>query len=597
MASVFHLLGGYVRELFYMPDWIHQTSRETLRADALAGLTGATVVLPQGIAFAAIAGLPPEFGFYTAMVTPVVAAIFGSSWHAVSGPTTAISALVFGTVANGLEPFSPEFIQTTIALTLLVGIIQLVLGLARLGVLIDFVSHSVMTGFVTGAALLIALSQLTYIIGVDLPRPSHFLEFLAILQERLATLSWDSLTIAGVALTTGIGLRLWNPAWPNYLLALAAGTVVGLLLTQTGSEVSTIGAVKEITLQPKAPTPPQGFLQDYGSAAFAIALVGLLEALSVSRAIALRSGQPIDGNREILGQGASNIVGSLFQCYPGSASFTRSGLNYESGARTPLSAIFSAGFLFLILQFVAPVFAFVPEAAMGGIILLVAWRLVNFSEIRHIATHSLSEASIALTTFLATLFVDLEFSVYIGVFLSFLFFIRNAARPLITVGAPDQDSPTRMFRAVENQPLRECPQILIARIDGTLFFGSVEEVRRRFRALERTRPEQKHMLFIVKGVGEIDMPGADLLIAEAKRRHNRGGSFHLMTRTPKTIRKLARFKVMRELTKRHIHLSKYDAIKEIVPLLDPKICETCTARIFHECAGQLGRTNSELINK
>lgn len=581
-------LGIYLRELFYTPDWLHRVSRQTLRADLLAGLTGASVVLPQGVAFAAIAGLPPEYGFYTAMVTPVVASLIGSSWHAVSGPTTAISALVFGSLAGNLEPFSPEFIQTAIALTLLVGLIQFALGLGRLGTLVDFVSHSVMTGFVAGAALLIALSQLTYILGVDLPHPSNLPEFLARLPERLTLLNPDNLIIASVALLTGLGLRHWRPSWPNYLLALVTGTLAGLVLARTGAGVSTIGAVGEISLQPKMPALSPAFLKDYGSAALAIALVGLLEALSVSRAIALRSGQPINGNRETLGQGASNIAGSLFQCYPGSASFTRSGLNYEAGAQTPLAAIFAAVFLFLILQFVAPIFAHIPEAAMGGIILLVAWRLVDFSEIRHISAQSLSESAIALATFLATLFVDLEFSVYVGVFLSFLFFIRNAARPRIAVGAPDPASSTRMFRAVESNELRECPQLVIARIDGTLFFGSVEEVRRQFRALERSRPEQIHMLFIVKGVGEIDMSGADLLIEETRRRHRRGGSFHLMTRTPKLIRKLARFKVMRELTKRRIHLSKHDGIAEIVPLLDPEKCATCTARIFRECAQRPG---------
>lgn len=576
-----------------VPAWLGRVSRETLRSDFFAGLTGATIVLPQAVAFAAIAGLPAEYGFFTAMVTPVVAALTGSSWHAVSGPTTAISALVFGALAGSLEPFSAEFIQVAIALSLMVGIIQLMLGFARLGALVEFVSHSVMTGFVAGAAILIALSQLQYILAIDLPRPSHLPQFLSMLVERAADFSWPAVVVGTGTLAVGIGIRHWRPGWPNYLLALAAGSAVGWVFTRNGAEITSIGLISSAAPRPIPPPVGAELLQTYGSAAFAIALVGLLEALAVSRAIATRSGQPIDGNREIIGQGASNLVGSFFQCYPGSASFTRSGVNYEAGAKTPLSAIFAAGFLLLILQFVAPWSVYVPVSAMAGVILLVAWRLVDFREIRHIATTSASESVIALSTFLATLFIDLEFSVYVGVFLSFLFFVRASARPTLGIGAPDPNTATRMFKSVEENGLKECPQLVVMRLDGPLFFGSVEFVRRKFRSVERSRADQKHMLFAMKGVGEVDMPGSDLLIEEAERRHRRGGSFHIMTRTPRTITKLARFKVMRALTKKHIHLSKGEAVSEIVPLLDPNICRTCTARIFRECAAQPGPSGSK----
>ena len=574
----------YLGELFYFPDWFGKVSPATLRADAIAGLTGATIVLPQGVAFAAIAGLPPEYGFYTAMVTPIVAALAGSSWHAVSGPTTAISALVFAALAGTLEPGSPAFIQAAIALAFLVGLIQLVLGLARMGVLIDFVSHSVMTGFVAGAAVLIGLSQLRYVVGVDLPRPSDLPAFIASLPQHLPHTDLRSLAIGALALAVGVGVRWWRPAWPNYLLALVVATGLGLFFSASGPAIATIGAVNASAPQPAWPAVGLDTLRQFGSAALAIALVGLLEALSVARAIAIKSRQPIDGNREIIGQGLSNIVGSLFRCYPGSASFTRSGVNVEAGARTPMAAIFAALFLFLILQFVAPWFAFVPTAAMGGVILLVAWRLIDMREIRHIATTSASESSIAAVTFLATLFINLEFSVYIGVMLSFVFFVRGSSRPMVGAGgAPDPKSPTRVFRDASKHGLAQCPQLIFARLDGPLYFGSVESVRRRLREIERTTPQQRRMVFIIKGVGEVDMPGADLLIEEAARRRARGGSMHLVTRTPKTIAKLARFKVMRGLGKDHIHLNKGAAISHIVPTLDPEICASCTARIFLEC--------------
>lgn len=573
-----------------LPDWARQVTGRSLGADAMAGLTGATIVLPQGIAFAAIAGLPPEYGFYTAMVAAVVAAFAGSSWHSVTGPTTAISALVFGALAGALVPGTPDYIAAAIALAAMVGVIQIAFGLGRLGALIDFVSHSVMVGFIAGAAIIIGLSQMRAVLGIGQPES---LTLTSVLAGPLPDLHGPSLVVAAVTLATGALLRWWRPAWPHYILALATGTAAGFIAGGAAAGLDTVGAIGAVT--PSFGPPPLSLelVRDFGSAAAAVAVVGLLEALSVGRALAARSGQAFDGNREILGQGLANLVGSFFHCFPASASFTRSGVNLDAGARTPLAAVMAAAFLFAILQFVAPWFAHVPDAAIGAVILLVAWRLIDFRAIRHLVRTSGSEAFIAASTFLATLLVSLEVSIYVGVFLSFVFFARTASRPHIGVGAPNPAAPRRRFGEAAEENLSECPQLMITRLDGPLFFGSVEHVRRQFRHFELDRPGQTHMIFVVKGVGEIDMPGAELLIEEAKRRHARGGSFHLQTRTPRTISKLARFRVMRSLTKQRIHLSKGDAIAEIVPMLDPAVCAACTARVFKECPMPAGGPGGE----
>lgn len=569
------------------PEWMLRADRASLRADALAGLTGATIVLPQAVAFAAIAGLPPQYGFYTAIVPTIVAALAGSSWHAVSGPTTAISVLVFSALSYQFSPGSPAFVSAAIGLTLLVGIVQFLLAAARLGVLVDFVSHSVMTGFITGAALLIALSQVGGLLGLSLPRPTEPVDFARELAAGLAATDLPIVAVGLSAVAIGIIVRLVRPGWPNYLLALLGASGLSLALGGAAAGIPTIGAVGAVLPRFELPAVGPAMIRDQGSAALAIALVGLLEALSVSRAIAVRSGQPINGNREILGQGLSNIFGSFFQSYPSSASFTRSGVNYDAGARSPLAAILAALFLVLILALVGDWFALVPQPALAGVILLVAWRLIDFGEWRHVLASG-SETAIAFATFGTTLLIDLEFAIYVGVILSILFFIRGASRPLIAVGVPDPKNPRRMFVDAAPNKLPECPQMMITRLDGPLFFGSVEFVRRQFRVFEAERPGQTHMLFIVKGVGEIDMPGADLLIEESGRRQRRGGSLHLQTRTPRTIAKLARFKVMRALTRNRIHLSKGDAISEMVPRLDGDICASCRVRIFHECARQPG---------
>jgi SulP family sulfate permease len=576
-----------------LPDWWGMQSRETLRQDLLAGLTGATLVLPQGVAFAAIAGLPPEYGFYTALISTLIAALFGSSWHAVSGPTTALSIMLFATLSGRYAPGSAEYIGAAVTLCLMVGLIQFAFGLARLGALVDFVSHSVMTGFVTGAAILIALSQVQHVLGVPLPSANDLGAFATGIGDGVAAADWRPAVIAVAAFAVGFVIRRFRPLWPNYLAALVVATGLSHALGGAQAGIATIGPLGEIV--PGIALPQLGLaeIREFGGGAMAIAIVGLLEALSVSRALAMRSGQLIDGNREFFAQGASNIIGSLFRCYPSSASFTRSGINYDAGARTPMSAIFAAGFLFAILLVVAPAFAVVPIPGIAGVIMLVAWRLIDLREIRHLVSSSSTETIIAGVTFVTVLLVDLETAIYVGVLLSLGFYLRGAARPFLGQGAPDPSTPGRVFKHAAPNGLDECPQLMVCRLDGPLFFGSVEFIRREFRRLERERPMQKTMLFIVKGGGDIDLAGADLILDEARRRQRGGGDLHLQVKTPRTLGKLGRMKVLRQLTRERLHLSKGDAIAQIVPELDPDICATCRKRIFRECAGQPGPPKGE----
>ncbi len=577
------LQGVSLRQLLPFLAWRHMVTRQTFRQDAIAGLTGATIVLPQGVAFAAIAGLPPEYGFYSAMITPVVAALFGSSWHVISGPTTAISALVFGALSGSFEPGTGQWIQAAITLTFLVGIFQLALGLARLGALVDFVSHSVMTGFMAGAATLVALSQLDNALGIDLPRPDDMIEFAVGFGELVWQTDWRSFLIAFISLAVAVVCKRYFPKWPNYLLALLVGSLASLAVQGQENGVALIGAIPSVLPSFTLPSFNLKEMGDLAPAAFAIALVGLLEAVSIARAIAIKSGQDLDGNQEFIGQGLSNSVGSFFQCYAASGSFTRSGVNYEAGAQTPMAAIMAAVFLLLILLLVAPYFAYVPIPAMAGVIILVAWKLIDVKELLHIFRTSRAETSIAVITFLSTLFIDLEFAIYVGVMLSFLIFLNKSAHPFIGIGAPDPNTKHRVFRSAETHGLNECPQLAFVRMDGPFYFGSVEHVRRKFREIERKRAAQKHMLFMVKGVGEIDLPAAELLIEEARRRKRRGGSFHVQAKQVAAIERLNRFHVSEALSTEHVHTSKGDAIAEIVPTLDQAICAKCTARIFREC--------------
>ncbi|MBY6059394.1 SulP family inorganic anion transporter [Leisingera daeponensis] len=571
------------RECLAPPAWLRNIGADTLKRDLLAGMTGATIVLPQAIAFSAIAGLPPEYGFYTAMVTSVVAAWFGSSLHAVSGPTTAISALVFGAL-SGLYPLgSTEFIEGAVALALLAGLIQLALGVARLGSLVSFVSHSVMVGFVTGAALLIAFSQVQHILGIDLPRPKHLVEFTETLVREIGRSDPTSILLASVSLVTAWGIRRFFPIAPNYLLALLASSALYVALGPLAEGVRTIGDVDAVYPRFDLPLAVITGFSDLASPAMAIALVGLLEASAVARSLAMKSGQIVDANREFSGQGLSNIVGSFFNCYPGSASFTRSGVNYDAGAATPVSAICAAVFLFFLLMLVAPAFLYVPTPSMAGVILLVAWRLIDIQDILHIARYSLDEAAVAGVTLFCALFVDLEFSIYAGVFLSTALFMRRSSKPAISLGLPNPTKLDRPFEPMNELPQAHCPQFIVAGVDGPLFFGSADVIRNEFRRIEQRYPQQNYLVLVIKGVGQIDLPAAELLIEEACRRNRRGGGLLIQTKIPRAQQQLRHYNVDRHIVNGRLYPHKGEAIADLFQLLNPEKCRKCKQRIYREC--------------
>ncbi len=576
-------LATYATRMMPFLIWFRHVNAETLRQDAFAGFTNAAIVLPQGIAFAVIAGLPPQYGLYTAMVTPVIAALFGSSWHLVSGPTTAISMVVFATLSERYVPGSPEFIGAVLSITLLAGVFQLCLGLVHLGQLVSLVSHSVMVGFTAGAALLIAFSQISGFIGQPLPRPDDLVEFATAFWRALPKINTYVFAISMGTPVVAVAVKRFLPAWPNYLIALIAGSGFAYVIDAASHGVVFVQPIQSGIPPFAAPEMSFETIRSLSQGAFALALIGLLEAVSIARAMATRSHQTLDSNQEIIGQGLSNIGGSFFSAYMGSGSFTRSALNMESGARTPLAAILAAGFLLLILLLVAPLIAYIPIPAMAGLIMLVAWKLVDVKEIRHILTSSVSESAILGVTFVAVLLVNLEFAIYAGVILSLSLFLRRTMRPGLPILVPNAKVPGRPFMSVIHWRLPECPQALFVRVQGPLYFGAVEYLEKEFRRIEEERPNQLHLVLFIDGTAGIDLAGSELLVKEAQRREAHGGALYLVSRYPPLRRQLAQFHVPQQIGRKHIFRRKTGTVVKLVANVDPDICATCKARVFLEC--------------
>jgi SulP family sulfate permease len=325
-------------------------------------------------------------------------------------------------------------------------------------------------------------------------------------------------------------------------------------------------------------------LRELASGAFAVALLGLIEAVSIARSIATKSQQRLDGNQEFVGQGLSNIVGSFFSSYAGSGSFTRSGINYAAGGQTPLAAVFAAILLALIVLLVAPLAKYLPVAAMGGIILLVAYNLIDMHHIKHIIESSRSETSILATTFFATLFMELEFAIYMGVILSLMIFLMRTSMPSIVSLAPNPEEVHHKLAEVEEYNLQECPQLKMIRVDMSIYFGSLDKVQRELGKIVE-KQHIKHVLMIGESINFIDLAGAEMLVQEAKRLKSLGGGLYLQGAKNKVYDFMDRIDFVADFGEGNVFGSKEAAIKSLSRRLDRGICAQCHKRIFRECAG------------
>ena len=574
--------------LFPFLRWLPKVTGRSLRSDLLAGITGAIIVLPQGVAFATIAGLPPEYGLYAAMVPVLVAALFGSSFHLVSGPTTAISLVVFANISKLAVPFGPEYIHLVLTLTFLTGIFQLVLGAARLGGVVNFVSHSVVVGFTAGAAVLIATSQMGHFFGLSLPKSVSFLSTLIDVIAALPAINPYVTAVAVTTLVVAAAIKSWRPHAPALMAAMVVGGLLTEIIDGANHGMRLVGALPERLPPLSLPNISLATIHDLVPCAMAVAMLGLAEAVSIARAVAVHSNQTIDNSQEFIGQGLANIAGSFFSAYVGSGSFTRTGVNYEAGAKTPLAAGFSALFLVLVLLLVAPLTAYLPLASMAGVILLVAWHLIDFGSIRRIMGTDRSEAAVLILTFMATLFVQLEFAIYAGVILSLLLYLRRTSHPHFITLAIDPTDRRRRLVNIRDMPCKECPQLKILRLDGSIFFGAVNHISEELHHIIDACPEQFHILIVGSGINFMDAAGCHMIFHENRSLRLEGREISLCSLKPEVLDMLKRGGCLANMGTEHIFSSKDEAIQSIVFRLDPERCAGCTVRIFAECAKRPG---------
>lgn len=555
--------------------------RSALRPDLIAGLTVAVILLPQSIAYALIAGLPPQMGLYTAIIAALVGALWGSSNQLQTGPTNTASLLVLSSLLFVAKPGSPEFIAAAGLIALLVGIFRLALGLAHLGLLVNFVSDSVIVGFTAGAGVLIMVSQLIPLLRLNSPSAPGLIDTLQNITPQLVELHKISLALGLGTILLIVILRRFKPNWPGPLIAMLAATALVAVLGLSQVGVKVIGALPR-SLPPLTIPPLLNFdlIGQVFGGALAIGAIGLVEALSVARAIASQTNQRLDSNQEFIGQGLANIACSFFSGYASSGSFTRSAVNFKSGARTSMSSVFSGVFVLMGMFLFAPLGAYLPRAALAGVLIVIAYGMIDQKEIARIWRGPRGDMIIMVLTLTATLLLPLQYAVLSGILVSFAVYILRTSTPRVVAVLPDDE-----FKHFSPQPAKpSCPQLAIFDIMGDLYFGAVNHVDKSIHDHLHRQPSQRFLLLRMQSVNQCDISGIHALENILRASRDNGGDLYFMRVQDQVLQTMQSSGFIRQLGIDHV-LGEDQAIPFLFHrILDPAVCiYECEVRAFKEC--------------
>lgn len=493
-----------------------------LRGDLTAAATVAAIAVPQVMAYALVAGVHPKYGLYASILPVIMAALWGSSRFLAAGPTNAISMILFSTLAQisvGGTPLSTlppdERMPYIFGIAILTGLIQIAMGLARLGELVNFISHSVMVGFAGGAALLIAAGQLKTVLGLNFSPETGFFYMLGGVVRHLHETNFWSLGIAAATILAIVLLRRISPRLPASPAALILVSAGAWLLGAEERDVRLVGAIPQ-GLPPLSlpPVPDLAAIRNLFQPSLAIALLGAVESLTVGKTLAAIRNDAYDGSRELIGQGLGNVAAGLTSGIPGCGSFTRSALNVAAGGRTRLAAAFSGLCVIPLLPLMAPLTTYIPLPALGGILLVIAWGMIDRRSIRLCLVATRMDRAALLTTFGAALLLDLEQAILLGVLLSLALFLYKEAHPRVQRLSGD-------CAVLAPYPwARHCPHLAVYLIEGTLFFGAISELERQLQQ-EEQKPARVVLLHLTR-VFWIDASGAHALEQFTERCHARG---------------------------------------------------------------------------
>jgi SulP family sulfate permease len=538
------------------PSWL-RFSPENLRKDLIAGVTVAAISLPQSMAYALVAGVDPRFGLYTAMVFTAVAGIFGSSRHLVNGPTGAVSLVTFSALAFIDPDAKLDAYEAMFLLTVMIGLVQIFVGVTRLGDVTRYISESVVTGFIAGAGFLTVLGQIASALGIKSQGTGHqsVLTRLYLTLVQPGGYNYKALAIAVAAIAIAIFgrrlLRAWRLPQVEMLVAVIGLSGVAYAL---GWSLSAPGVRPLIPLIEVVPSALPGFhipqvnpdwLAPLSSSAASIGILGLLEALAIAKAVAHSSRQQLDYNRQCMAEGIGNLVGGFFRCMPGAGSLSRTAINYQVGAVSRLSSIITALVVTVIVLLFGPLAAFIPKAVLAGLLIVASGRLIDIKRIRYTATASIADCVLLVGTAFTAIFIGVEYAILVGSTASIIWYLLHASRLTIQelVIAPE-----RVVRArIPADPaIRD---VAIYDLEGDLFFGSAPELQAFFERVkdDAARNGAKALVLRVRRVRNPDAVALEVLDRFLQETHGAGFKVFLAGVRPELLAALQRMGVSTQI--------------------------------------------------
>lgn len=514
----------------YIPilDWLPKYKKEALSGDIVAGLSVGVLLIPQGIAYAMIAGLPPIYGLYTAMIPQLIYAIFGTSRQLAIGPAAMDSLIVAAGVSTLATIGEDNFITMVLSLTLMVGALQAAFGILRLGFIVNFLSKPVISGFTSAAVIIIGLNQVKYLLGADIPRSNQIHQLTKNAIDHISETNIYTVIVGIISIALIVTLKKYFSKIPTSLAVVFLGTLAAYLFNLNSFGVDT---VKEIpTGLPTFVISPLDFelMKDLFPIALTLSLIGFMEAISIAKRVEEKHDDyKVDANQELIALGLGNMVGSFFQTFPATASFSRTAINDQSGAKTGLSAIISAILVGLTLLFLTPLFYYLPKAVLGAIILVAVFKLVDIKYPIKLWHYKKDDLVMLVITFLVTITIGITQGIVTGVILSLIFLIYRSARPHIAECARIEG--TDYFKNItrfENTNNRE--DVLIFRFDGQLFFANVEYFRDRlYDMIDRKGDKLKLIILNAEAINHIDSSAVMMLENTIQELHNKGIYFSI----------------------------------------------------------------------
>lgn len=549
--------------------------------DAFAGLSVAAVMLPQSFIYAIIAGMPPIAGLYTAIIGSIVAGLWGSSKHAQSGPTNTHSLLTLSVAATVAIPGAPEYLAAVALLALMVGSFKMLVGLTRLGILADFVSDAVIVGFTAGAGILIAVNQVPILLGLHLERSSSLITTLTRIGHHLLETHFPSLILGVTVIVLILLIERFHRRLPAAFIVLMLMTVFMAISHLDRIGIAIIGELPR-GLPPLAKIPLNDWqlITKLISGAIAVGSIGLVQTTSITRALATQTGQRVDSNQEFVAQGLANITSGLFSGFLITTSFNRSALNLQAGARTQIAAVFSGIFVLIAMLVLAPYAAWLPRAALAGLLMLISYRMIDKPEMIRILRGSRGDALIMMATLIGALLLPLEFAVLLGILMSLGRYILRTSMPHVIPVLPDEKY--RHFAPIGERP--PCPQLGVLEIRGDLYFGAANHVEEAILANSQRHPEQYYLLLRMQNVQLIDIGGIHMLESVVRKYRARGGDVYFVKVRGQVLERMQTLGFEAEMGADHF-LEEDEAISYIFyHVLDPAVCiYECNARAFAEC--------------